>query len=97
MCHTVAVRAESRFEPQYGPVFGCNRFLSFVSAITLSIILNESWRYDRISVFVLAGFGPPMSHREGGFLPAIWFAHASVAHATCFTCSPNVRTSLNSP
>src|SRR5216684_1353266 len=97
MCHTVAVRAESRLGPQYGPTFACNRFSALVSAITLSIMVNESRRYARISAFVLAGFGPPMSHRDGGFSPAICFAHASLAHATCFTCSPNVRTSLNSP
>jgi hypothetical protein len=42
MCHTTAVKAESRFGPQYGPTFGCSRFSVFVSAIILSIIPNES-------------------------------------------------------
>src|SRR3984893_14725309 len=97
MCHTVAVKADSRFDPHYGPAFGCKRFSAFVSTITLSITVKESWRYDRISAFVLAGLGPPMPHRAGGFLATICFAQASLAQATCFTCSPNVRTSLNSP
>src|SRR5215472_691333 len=50
-----------------------------------------------ISALVLAGLGPPRSQRAGGFSPCICLAQASLAHATCFTCSPNVRTSLKAP
>src|SRR5215471_4379478 len=50
-----------------------------------------------ISALDLAGLGPPRSQRAGGVSPVICFAQASLAQATCFTCSPKVRTSLNSP
>src|SRR5262249_45056276 len=40
---------------------------------------------------------PPRSQRPGGFSPVICLAQASLAQATCFTCSPNERTPLNSP
>src|SRR5215467_14302993 len=97
MCQTVAVSAESRFGPQYWPGLECIRFLSFVSAITLSISLKDSPRYAMISALDLAGFGPPRSHLAGVFSPDICFAQASLPHATCFTCSAKERTFLNSP
>src|SRR5215472_10381831 len=50
-----------------------------------------------ISALVFAGLGPPRSQRAGGFSPPICLAQASLAQATCFTCSAKVRTSLNSP
>src|SRR5262245_54249233 len=65
--------------------------------MTLSTNVNEFRRYAMISALVLAGFGPPKSQRSGGFSPDICFPQASLAQATCFTCSPNVRTPLNSP
>src|SRR5260370_8853704 len=65
--------------------------------MVLSASPNESLRWARISALVLAGLGPPRSQRAGGFSPAICLAQASLAHATCFTCSPNERTFLNSP
>src|SRR5215472_10475386 len=65
--------------------------------MALSAKLNESRRYARISALVLAGLGPPRSQRAGGFSPMICLAQASLAHATCFTCSANERTPLNSP
>ena len=42
-----------------------------------------------------AGLGPPVSQGSGGVSPRSFFAHASLAHATCFTCSANVRTSAS--
>src|SRR5215469_6238561 len=65
--------------------------------MALSARLNESRRYARISALVLAGLGPPRSQRAGGFSPPICLAQASLAQATCFTCSAKVRTPLNSP
>src|SRR5215472_11619464 len=50
-----------------------------------------------ISALVFAGLGPPRSQRAGGFSPAICLAQASLAQATCFTCSAKLRTFVNSP
>src|SRR5207247_2652017 len=58
---------------------------------------KESRRYFMSSLLVRAGSGPPVSQLGGGSLCSISLKNAKFAHATCFTCSANVRTSLNSP
>src|SRR5947208_10903971 len=68
-----------------------------MAAITRSPYANESRRYFMSSLFVRAGSGPPVSQSGGGSLCSISLKKPKFAHATCFTCSPNVRTSLNSP
>src|SRR3989442_8790186 len=58
---------------------------------------NESRRYFTSSALLFAAAGPPFSQCSGGALPSISLKNAKLEHATCFTCSANERTPLNSP
>src|SRR5688572_33063094 len=58
---------------------------------------KESRRYVRSSSFVDARLGPPVSQPAGGSFFSISLKNAKLAHATCLTCSANVRTPPNAP
>src|SRR5437667_1548993 len=66
-------------------------------ASTRSPESNESRRYLTSSALLFAAAGPPFSQCSGGVLPSISLKKAKLEQATCFTCSANERTPLNSP
>src|SRR5204863_7851350 len=49
------------------------------------------------SALGFAAAGPPCSQCSGGALPSISLKKGKLEQATCFTCSANERTPLNSP
>jgi hypothetical protein len=61
MCHNAEFSTSSRLSPAYGPFMGTIRLSSLLLAVSPSIMTNDSCRYARISAFVFARLGPPVS------------------------------------